>query len=259
MMYADGYGAAPIRQVQPINPRLLLLHQILGGGQMHPGPIKFPGHPGPVPVPYTGGGVVGEPGGVPGPSGPTATHPGYPIHGFGPGGAVTFPGAPPVKTPNPNVPWEHLGEQMPGTPDLSGQIQQLASAVGGGQPQGGLLQLASQINPFGSGPIDKGYNPAGYERAVGNDQQAARDWWAHHPGAVGRGQIPPWVEQQMAHQVHPLMQHFNGVEHAHNRARELAHMIARQRRGRGLGRSLRRVARGVSPVPTPTPQPFAAE
>jgi hypothetical protein len=47
--------------------------------------------------------------------------------------------------------------------------------------------------------VDKGYNPAVYQRAVGNTAQALTDWEAHHPAAMaGRAPVPGWVSRAMA-------------------------------------------------------------
>ena len=71
----------------------------------------------------------------------------------------------------------------------------------GGGGHGGPVHASSEIlHPAYTpdGPVDSGFNPAVYQRAQGNVAQAARDWLAHHPGAVSRGQIPPWVTAQRA-------------------------------------------------------------
>ena len=56
------------------------------------------------------------------------------------------------------------------------------------------------------GPVDSGYNPAVYQRGMGNDAQAYRDWMAHHPGAVaGRAPVPDWVRAYRARQLQAAM------------------------------------------------------
>lgn len=78
-------------------------------------------------------------------------------------------------------------------------LQQLLAAI---QHQRGAAH-AQSIHPryAPDGPVDSGYNPAQYQRAMGNHEQAYRDWMAHHPGAVSRGQLPPWVRQYQAQRL----------------------------------------------------------
>jgi hypothetical protein len=120
----------------------------------------------------------------------------------------------------------------------------------GGPTSGALI-------PFGAptGPIDTGFNPAGYQRAVGNTGQAVADWEAHHPGAMQAGNLPGWITDYMsgniAQAVNPHMQQ---VGDAHSRAAALAQHLVRQRSANNgvAKRSLRRVARGLS-APAPLP------
>lgn len=80
----------------------------------------------------------------------------------------------------------------------AGNAQRMAALLGGG---GGGQRLPMPVMAPPSGQVDTGYNPAGYQRAIGNTGQAAADWEAHHPGAMRQGNIPDWISAYMAHQV----------------------------------------------------------
>jgi len=155
--YFSSHGLAGPNPSHPISPLLGLLggdhnsiasmiHSLLGGHAPLGGTMLHPG------------GVAGIAGGLPmgtpasGLPIPAIAPPGsgFPIHGFGPNGAVTAPGA---------------------------------------------------------GHIDTGYNPAGYQRAIGNTQQAVADWQAHHPYAMAHHHIPHWVAQYLLHAIQNATPH----------------------------------------------------
>lgn len=216
-----GSGGFPLQNINPINPRILLLHQLLGGNNAPSEPIHgLPGH------------NVGPTGGAP--------------HGFGPGGAVTGTNGAPGVYPN------HIG--LPPGFGSGGSIHgvlpggghgvhaalagALAQEIAGGGPHGNI-----PMPVYSTGHVDQGYNPAQVARANGNTGQAVADWEAHHPAAMASGNIPGWVSDFMAGQARSAIggAHIGHVAQAHEAAHQLAQMIARQRGGRGLRRKLRAV------------------
>lgn len=164
------------------------------------------------------------------------------------------------------------------------QLQQLAAHLAGGGPHNDPLQLLQGIHPTytPTQPVDTGYNPAQYQRAVGNTAQAYNDWMAHHPGAVAAGNLPGWAAQYQAQQLlndvnggvpantppagmNPSAVHAqlsdainfhranNGVaamhpEELHARVTELAHELLGQRANRA-----KRALKGLYPNPSPAP------
>ena len=73
-----------------------------------------------------------------------------------------------------------------------------APGIPGYHPAGnGSVPAMSPMAPP-SGHVDSGYNPATYQRSIGNTGQAAADWEAHHPGAMAKGQLPGWVQAYLA-------------------------------------------------------------
>lgn len=69
-----------------------------------------------------------------------------------------------------------------------------------------LHQLVGSGTPSAHAPIpappaphiDSGYNPAVYQRAIGNTAQAAADWEAHHPYAMAHHNLPGWLRNYLA-------------------------------------------------------------
>jgi hypothetical protein len=206
MMIPEGNGG-------PINPRLLLLHQLMGPIRSHVAPYHDPR-----------------------------------IHSFGPGGSGN-----------------NVHPPAPGIDGLAAQLAQVFSAghpnplagidpgVFSGNPAGGqdasgfaqgFVPPAPQLAP---GTYDGNYAAQGLRTT--NPAQAAQLWESRHPAQVRSGHIPGWVGDAMGGEAHQVLGQMHGdtVQSAHERAAALAKLLARQRGGRGLRRSLRNFSSPQAP------------
>lgn len=104
------------------------------------------------------------------------------------------------------------GEEFPG--DLTGALSQyLHEGVFNPHysPAHGGVDFAPGIalHPGAAGPhTDTAGNtnrPADLMHAQGGSDPAAAQLWAqHHPGAISRGQIPPWVARILARRINAM-------------------------------------------------------
>lgn len=106
----------------------------------------------------------------------------HPISGPLPGNGVTHP-------PNP------LLRPVPNSDPLVERLRSLLANPGGPEQP---MQAPAPWYP-GIVHAAAGYRPADMQRSLGNMTDAASVWEQHHPGAVGRYQIPGWVSRALAH------------------------------------------------------------